>query len=577
MRDRCTVLRHVIALKQKQEHNTSAQNDAQPLAMSALRDMPAWVLLGEPGAGKTTIFRKEAIACGGEYINIRDFIRDNVDEALQGKTLFLDGLDEVRADSGGVSVLTKVAAKLRENKISQFRIACRAADWSGSLDTDQLSRASATAIQTFQLCPLTETDVHEILKKNFELENPRDFIAKASEYRIQELLYNPQTLGLMVSAVQKDGAWPSSRLEVFDKACKIQVGEENKTHRDAERRSDKKKFSDNDLLDAAGYLFSAMLLGNKAGFALDKNAATTSFPSFEAYTPPDRSAARAVVNRGLFMSSGIVEIMIPSHRSIAEFLAAKWLAKQVDKHHFPIRRLCNLILGFDGKPVSDLRGLYAWLATQSITLRERFLNADPLTVIRYGDVKPMSVALKRKLLSALETLAHTQATVLSHAIYDMRKTLAFSALFDPELVPDFLAVLASPKRDDSHQAYVLCLLAILENNTLGEAMIPALKHIIEDGNYDAICRHDALEVWLLHVSTSEAIVLLDVIHDGKIDDADDELMGMLLRNLYPSRFFLQKRFCVICIGRKTRGLLGVILIFGDMISQNIRKIVVCLF
>lgn len=558
MRDRFIVPRHVIALKQKQENNTSAQNDAQPLAMPALRNMPAWVLLGEPGAGKTTIFLEEAIACGGEYINIRDFIHDNVDEALQGKTLFLDGLDEVRADSGEGSVLTKVAAKLKQKKISQFRIACRAADWTGKSDINALSRASANmAIQTFQLCPLTDQDVHDILEQNFGLENPRDFIAKASEYRIQELLYNPQTLGLMVSVVEEEKSCPTSRWAVFDKACTKMVGEENKTHQDAEQRSDKKKFSDNDLLDAAGYLFAVMLLGNKAGFALDKNAATTSFPSFESYTPPDLFAAWAVVKRGLFKSSDTVENMIPSHRSIAEFLAAKWLATQVDKHHLPIRRLCNLILGFDGKPVSDLRGLYAWLATLSISMKERFIDADPLSVILYGDVKPMSVALKRCLLSALENLAHTQATVLKHALYDMRNTSAFSALFDPELVQDFLAILASPKRDDSHQAYVWCVLAILENNTLGEAMIPALKHIIGDGRYNAVCRHDALEMWLLHVSTSEAIVLLDVIHDGKIDDADDELMGMLLRNLYPKQVLDQEMVLRYFHWPKNKGLFGI--------------------
>lgn len=547
--------RQLREVRENAQNETISPDEEKTVAITDLRDMPAWVLLGEPGAGKTTIFLEEAIACGGEYINIRDFIHDNVDEALQGKTLFLDGLDEVRADSGEGSVLNRVAAKLKQNKISQFRIACRAADWTGKSDINALM-----AIQTFQLCPLTDTDVHGILKKRFN-EDPKNFIDKASEYRIQELLYNPQTLGLMVSVVQKDGAWPSSRLEVFDKACKIQVSEENKSHRDAEQRSDKKKFSDNDLLDAAGYLFAVMLLGNKAGFALDRNAldenaATTSFPSFESYTPPDLSAARAVVKRGLFKSSDTVATMIPSHRSIAEFLAAKWLATQVDKHHLPIRRLCNLILGFDGKPVSDLRGLYAWLATQSISMRERFIDADPLSVILYGDVKPMSVALKQCLLSALENLAHTQATVLRHALYDMRNTSAFSALFDPELVQNFLAILASPKRDDSHQAYVWCVLAILENNTLGEAMIPALKHIIGDGRYNAVCRHEALEMWLLHVSTSEAIVLLDVIHDGKIDDADDELMGMLLRNLYPKQVLDQEMVLRYLHWPKNKGLFG---------------------
>ncbi len=551
--------RELREVRKNAQNETISPDDEKTVAITALRDMPAWVLLGEPGAGKTTIFRNEAEACAGEYRTIREFIHDAVNEELQGKTLFLDGLDEVRADSAEGSVLTRVAVKLKENHVSRFRIACRAADWYGSSDIDSLSRVSSRDIKTFQLCPITDQDVHDILEQNFGLENPRDFIATASEYRIQELLYNPQTLGLMVSVVQTDGAWPSSRLEVFDKACKIQVGEENKLYRNSERQNDKKDkttFSDEDLLNAAGYLFSAMLLGNKAGFALDKNAATTSFPNLEAYAPSDLVAARAVVKRGLFMLSDTVETMVPSHRSISEFLAAQWLAKQVDKHHLPIGRLCNLILGFDGKPVSDLRGLYAWLATQSSTLRERFLNADPLIVIRYGDVKPMAVALKQQLLSALETLAHTQATVLRHALYDMRKTSAFSALFDPELVPDFLVVLASPKRDDGQQIYVQCVLAILENNPIKGELILVLKRIIEDGRYDAVCRYDALEVWLSHVSDSEATALLDAIQGGDVDDSDDELMGRLLRVLYPKHFLSPETVLRYLHWPKNKGLIG---------------------
>ncbi len=541
---------NVVIPRQLREVRENAQSEATPpddekiVAITDLRDTPAWILLGEPGAGKTTLFESEALDCGGKCMTIRDFIHDNIDEALRGKTLFLDGLDEVRADTAEGSVLTRVATRLKRYGISRFRIACRAADWYGPLDIDALSRVSAnTATQTFQLCPLTERDVHDILEKNFGLENPRDFIANASEYRIQELLYNPQTLGLMVAAVGKGTAWPSTRSAVFALACEKQLEEENRTHRtQAQQRS--MASSPKLLSDTAGYLFAAMLLGNKAGIALDKDGENGAFPRLENYNPPDLRIDDAVVKTGLmiaaevvkrpiFTASGTADQMVPSHRSIAEFLAAKWLAKQVDAHHLPIGRLCNLILGFDGKPVSDLRGLYAWLATQSTTLSERFLKADPLTVILYGDVKPMSVVLKRQLWSALENLAQTQTTVLRHALYDTRKTAAFSALFDPELVPDFLSILTSPKRDAAQQVCVQCVLAILENNPLGEAMIPALKRIIDDGNYDAVCRHDALAVWLPHVSDSEAIALLDAVNEGRVDDTYDEISGLLLCHLFP--------------------------------------------
>ena len=60
------------------------------------RERYAYVLLGDPGAGKTTLFEREASESGGLYLSARDFLTFNKEE-WQGKTLFIDGLDETRA------------------------------------------------------------------------------------------------------------------------------------------------------------------------------------------------------------------------------------------------------------------------------------------------------------------------------------------------------------------------------------------------------------------------------------------------------------------------------------------------
>ena len=71
-----------------------------PKPLSAYRSVQAYVLLGDPGSGKTTSFRAECEELGDQakFISARDFlVYEAAPEELQGRTLFIDGLDEVRA------------------------------------------------------------------------------------------------------------------------------------------------------------------------------------------------------------------------------------------------------------------------------------------------------------------------------------------------------------------------------------------------------------------------------------------------------------------------------------------------
>ena len=85
----------------KRTDNTA---DHQPQDLQQFRNLSAWVLLGEPGAGKSTAFELEAKATGGKCLRIAAFIHADLDD-WRGNTLFLDGLDEVRASTGSDSTI----------------------------------------------------------------------------------------------------------------------------------------------------------------------------------------------------------------------------------------------------------------------------------------------------------------------------------------------------------------------------------------------------------------------------------------------------------------------------------------
>lgn len=78
----------------------------------------------------------------------------------------------------------------------------------------------------------------------------------------------------------------------------------------------------------------------------------------------DPDAITAVMRRNLFRPiSGAPGQFAPLHRTVAEFLGARWLARHVNRHPHArhlVGRIVGLVTAEGGVP-SSLRGLHAWL------------------------------------------------------------------------------------------------------------------------------------------------------------------------------------------------------------------------
>ena len=124
-----------------------------------LRHLCAFVLLGDPGAGKSETFKTEAQACGGWYVSVRDFLTLALPTAARGKTLFIDGLDESRAGEGdGRTPLDRLRQRLDELGRPAFRLSCREADWLGASDRHALTAvASGGQVSVYHLDPRPTT------------------------------------------------------------------------------------------------------------------------------------------------------------------------------------------------------------------------------------------------------------------------------------------------------------------------------------------------------------------------------------------------------------------------------------
>ena len=499
--------------------------------LGAFRESPAYVLLGAPGAGKTEVFRTEGKRDGCHYVTAREFLTFDVDDTPEwhDTTLFIDGLDERRAGvTDGRTPLDTIRARLDVLGRPGFRLSCREADWFGANDRTHLARVARDGgIKVLRLDPLSDDDIREILTRNLGIDDADAFVATARERGIDALLANPKNLEMLAEAV-RGGTWPETREETFELACKRLVREPNPDHRLASRDAP----PSSELLSAAERLCAVQLLTGHAGYVLHGGESDGDHLELDDVSG-DRSQKRTLRHAlGTRLFAGESQ-RVPAHRQIAEFLAARHLAKSIDAG-LPVRRVLALMTGGDGGVVSELRGLSAWLAAHSRASRAEIGERDPLGTILYGDVRGFSRDEKRRVLDCLER--ETERNPWSRNTVGLDPRLGGLAAVDMEEV--FQGHLRGPRRDDAGQRFVAFLLGSLIHGQPIPAVAGLLMEIARDDSRWSGVRRLALDAFVRHqgrdAGTAELKALLADVREGTISDPDDDLLGSLLIALYPT-------------------------------------------
>lgn len=510
---------------------------SEPKVLTDYQDLQAWVLLGDPGAGKTNTFESLAQTEGGEYVKARDFL-DFTPREGYCSPLFIDGLDEATALEGQTP-LGHIRQKLHELGTPPFRISCREADWRGNTDSQALQRlAGADQFAELHLAPL---DTEQVLAFSAywlkaSKADAQAFINEAHRRSLDGLLTNPQTLHMLIQAVgQEPEGWPHSKAETYAKACEKLVREQNDEHIAAQRDT---SLTDAQLLRAAAYLSAVMLLSGSASIALQRqkqpqphvveiNMLTTDSPE-----TPSLNACRAALRTPLFTGDGTGNV-IPVHRTIAEYLGATYLAERI-RAHLPANRVLSLIQGEDGGVVPELRGLHAWLAVvANDSVRSTLIEHDPLGLVLHGDVQDFTVDEKVHLLNVLLS----EATRYTHFRSQNWASQPFGALATLNMQETFRKWLQSPDRTPAHQAVLDCVLDAMEHGQYMPALASELERIVKDKTYWPSLRHSALNTLLAYAEKTNDFIapqrILQAVHNGDIEDSDDDLLGVLLQRLYP--------------------------------------------
>ena len=461
----------------------------EPVPLEAFRETPAYVLLGDPGLGKSTSFRTECDVLGDKalLITARDFLTFDLasQPEWRGKTLFIDGLDEVRAGQRDARTpFDEIRHRLKKLGKPRFRLSCRLADWLGVNDRSNLEAvAENVKVTVLLLEPLTEEDIVHILEDG-GIEDTRNFIAKTGEQGIDALLANPQSLYMLVKAFTHDGSMPNTRFEAFETACTQLVLEHNDEHTSVADTA-----SEEELLAAAAELCAVQLLTGAAGYAMRPNQANSNYLDLRQVFTGDTAIYRHALASKLFTGSSEGRIE-PVHRHIAEFLGGRHLAQR-NNDGVPVGRIAALMSGGDGGVVTPLRGLSAWLAAHCPRARLEFVERDAIGVGLYGDIHRFSTDEKRALLEALSR----QPTTID-SVYEAAR--AFSPLAVPEMEPVFRKILAGSGRGNDAQALVHFVLKLLVQGSVMPALTGVLMKMVRDDTLKPGINRLALEAFIHH-------------------------------------------------------------------------------
>ena len=505
----------------------AGNNPTRPL--EDYREKRAYVLLGAPGAGKTTAFEREAENTGGHCISARDFIDLDAKPEWRRVTLFIDGLDETGARPEREHTrLGTIRRKLQRLGCPRFRLSCREADWFGANDRDRLKAVSGNGqVTVMRLDLLGETGVRTILDSYPQVEDAQAFINSARAMGVEDLLGNPQSLQMLAQAVS-GGKWPESRMETLDMACRELLREHNEEHRIATSRTG---FATDVMLNAAGRLCAALLLADKTGYAL-ASGGDRDHVYLECLPGDDRTLLLHVLGSKLFVSptGGATE---PVHRQIAEFMGGRYLAGLVSDG-LPVERILALMAGHDGGIVSGLRGLAAWLAAHAKPARRAIVQRDPMGATLYGDVRGFSADEKLQLLRGLLREARKNPRFGIHFPNDSR--LADIAI--PLSNSVFSELLADRTRDAPWQTLTHLLWDSLSRTRAMPELPDLAMEVVRDETRWPGTRREALEAFCRHGRNGRTTILaLEAlrgdIEAGAVSDPNDDLTGVLLRQLYP--------------------------------------------
>jgi hypothetical protein len=417
------------------------------------------VILGEAGMGKSTLLG-ELDGEDTRLVQARRLAASRDPRPLlgNGRVLIVDALDEAIGVQEGEAV-DRVLGRLSELGNPQFILACRVADWRSATGQRAIADVYGQPPLELHLEPLDADDARHILANRFGAARAAEIVAHFEDLGLANLFGNPQTLNLIEAAASK-GPLPGTRAGLFEAAVDAMWSE----HSDFKQDSAITKLGKAAVLDAAGAAFATLILSGREALSRAPH------PKVAPEDLPIAEIAEAhvfdVLESRLFRSLGSDRFTY-AHRSIGEYLGARWLARRADTDRK--RRRMLAMIDSRGLVPANLRGLHAWLARDP-SLAAQAIARDSMGIIEYGDADSLDPSQGRLLLNALIALESRNPRLHRWGRY---RAASLVASYHETRVNDLLA-------DEATGFGVKILLLEAMTNSPNGAYQPVLRQLLLD-------------------------------------------------------------------------------------------------
>jgi len=508
-------------------------------SLEQLEHLSLLALLGEPGIGKSTILRQEQrrLREAGFRAEVIDLSRAGSPQQLQQALasapdyLFLDALDEgVARDPALISALIAI---FDQHDLSTFRvrITCRTLEWPAELERYLRGRADPDALGVFELLPLRRADV--VLAATDDQLDSEAFVEQVKARDASALAIRPLTLRFLLAIFAADGTLPHSKVRLFDEGTLILCTEEAALQRGHYHRNP-------DVFRRraiAARLAAASTFTNRDTIVRDAVEDPCALPASVAigreqlpnaeYVIDPAALEDVLVGTALF-TGRTATVFAWNHQTYREFLAAWYLAQ----HDFDAQKSEALYFSTGSRRIpSPLREVAAWHAAFEPSLFDLIVKNDPQVLLR-SDSAASTESRAQLATSLLARFARFEATD------SWSQRLDYQKLDHPELAHQLRPYITTRsenlivRRAAIEIARMCCVTAVADN------LIAVLLNSEDDIHLRECAAHSLASLGGEAIRTTFTAIL----QAGIAHDPNDEILGTLLRHLWPSHIDVPSLF-----------------------------------
>lgn len=514
----------------------------------ALLTHPYVVVLGEAGTGKSTEFllRAQSLVTQGRFaffveisnlateglrlsLNTDDEERlENWQKGQEDAVFFLDSLDEAKLQNRSLQqALRRLQRELR-GQWARVRliVSCRASDWMAEADRDEIRSVAfpgASEIHIVQLAPLNSSQA-ERLAQAAGVVNVSDFMTAVTDNYAQIFIERPLDVKWLGSY------WVHHR----------RIGSLRELIADNVREKLKERPDRSSVLSLTK---AEVGIETLAGVAMINNSWTFLVPdnsldvqrAIGVVDPreflPDWSSIEIgeLLRRPVFDEATYGRVRL-HHRSVQEFLAARWVQNLIKKGLSSAAVVKIFFRDENGERVipDHLGPVVAWLALWDKKLRRLLIRESPSLLIEHGDPSGFADDERKQILQGYAKSYEGRSRRFDR--FDLASLRRFSApaLFDQ--IKIFL------KSSDTPDELTSIILKIVECGRISACADMCLTLALDHSRSGEV-RYFAIQATAAIGTEAHRAALMDLLQTTS--EWEQETAGAFIRGLYPDPLTVQ--------------------------------------